>query len=144
MIKAHQVKTSASPGSDFKEVYPPARKLYNRIKAQTKRQPYVRSKYFRNDKVFIELFWVHLNQKSQKERRKRLKFYACAIELLRETRLEPSTKPSLKRNAELFHRFAGVTQKNELFYVQIKENTRTKRRILCLFSPRNKKGLPQV
>ena len=41
-MKIHNVKSLPHPGSDYAEVYPPARKLYNQIKAQTKRNPYVR------------------------------------------------------------------------------------------------------
>lgn len=67
-MKIHPIKASVFPGTDYEEVYPPARKLYNNIKTQTKRQPYVRSAYFKREKVFIELFWVHLNQQNRKQR----------------------------------------------------------------------------
>jgi hypothetical protein len=134
-MKVAQVKISAYSGSDYSELYPKARKLYNHIKGQTKRQPYVRSRYFDRQKVFIELFWVHLNQKSPKERRKRIKFYSAGIELLRETRLQPLTKKSESKNNELLHRFAGVTPQGDLFYIQVKENRRTKRKDLLSIFP---------
>ena len=54
-MKVHSVKASVYPGTDYAELYPQARKLYNQIKAQTKRQPYVRAAYFKREKVFIEL-----------------------------------------------------------------------------------------
>ncbi|MBP6962265.1 hypothetical protein KBB49_01880 [Candidatus Saccharibacteria bacterium] len=134
-MKVAQVKTNPYSGSDYSELYPQARKLYNQIKGQTKRQPYVRSKYFDGQKVFIELFWIHLNQKTPKERRKRIKFYSCGIELLRETRQQPTTKKSLTKKGELLHRFAGVTPLGDLFYIQVKENTKTKRRdLMSIFS----------
>ncbi len=134
-MKVHQVKATVFSGSDYQEVYPPARRLYNKIKGQTKRQPYVRSAYFRKDKVFIELFWVHLNQKNRKERNARLKFYGCGIELLRATRLEPTTKINPNKQTELLHRFAGITPGKELFYVQVKENRQTRRKDLMSIFP---------
>ncbi len=127
-MKVHKVKTLPFSGTDFKEVHPPARKLYNRIKSHTKRQPYIKASYFGREKVFIELFWVHLNQKNRKERNKRLKYYACGIELLRLTRHQPATKKNLNRPGEQLHRFAGITPAGDLFYIQVKENTRTKRK----------------
>jgi len=134
-MKVHQVKTSPYAGTDFDEVHPPARKLYNQIKAQTKRQPYVRSSYFNKEKIFIELFWVHLNQKNRKERNKRLKFYGCGIELLRNTRQQPTSKPNPNKHNELLHRFAGLSPNKELFYIQVKENKRTKRKDLVSIFP---------
>lgn len=127
-MKKHRVKIAAYPGTDYKEVYPPARKLYNRIKAQTKRQPYIRAAYFSKEKVFIELFWVHLNQKNQKERRKRLKYYACAIELLRTTKNRPATRNNPNKSVEYLHRFTGATVTGDIFYIQVKENRRTGRK----------------
>lgn len=127
-MKVHKVKTAVYPGTAYEEVYPPARKLYNQIKAQTKRQPYVRSAYFKKEKVFIELFWIHLNQKNRKERNKRLKYYACGIELLRSTRQQPITKKNPNKSNESMHRFAGLAPNGDLFYIQVKENRRTKRK----------------
>ncbi len=134
-MHAHAIKEKAYSGSDFEEVYPPARRLYNQIKAQTKRRPYVRASYFRKDKVFLELFWVHLNQKSRKERTKRLKYYGCGIALLRLTRQDPTTRVNPNKPSEHMHRFAGITIDGELFYVQIKENCRTRRKDLMSIFP---------
>ncbi len=135
-MKVYQVKASVFPGTDYEEVYPLARKLYNKIKAQTKRQPYVRSAYFKREKVFIELFWVHLNQQNRKQRNKRLKYYACGIELVRNSQQEPVTKKNPNKPNELLHRFAGVTKSGDLFYVQIKENVKTKRKdLMSIFPP---------
>lgn len=134
-MKVHKVKAKVFPGTDYEEVYPPARKLYNQIKSKTKRNPYVRSSYFKKEKVFIELFWIHLNQKNRKDRNKRLKYYACGIELLRETRQLPVTKKNPNKASELLHRFAGITSNGDLFYIQVKENTRTKRKDLMSIFP---------
>lgn len=134
-MKIHTVKSAIYPGSDFSEVYPPARKLYNRIKARTKRHPYVRAAYFKKEKVFIELFWVHLNQQNRKHRNERLKFYGCGIELLRDTHQEPSAKKNPNQPKELLYRFAGVTKSGDLFYIQVKENQKTKRKDLMSIFP---------
>ncbi len=47
-------------GSSYDELAPLARKEFQTIKKLTKRQPYVRSTYFKKDKIFISLFWEHL------------------------------------------------------------------------------------
>lgn len=131
----HLVKTPAEHGTTWEDVYPPARKLYNRIKAQTKRQPYVKAAFFHKEKVFIELFWVHLNQKGVKERRKRLKYYAAGIELLRTTRIQPESKRNPNKYSEMLHRFGGVTPQGDTFYIQVKEDTKTKRKDLMSVFP---------
>ena len=134
-MKIHVVKANAYPGTDHSEVYPPARKLYGQIKAQTKRQPYVRSAHFKRGKIFIELFWVHLNQKNRKERNKRLKYYGAGIELLRNTRQAPIIKINPNKPDERLYRFAGATPQGDLFYIQVKENCRTKRKDLMSIFP---------
>ncbi|HEV2403529.1 MAG TPA: hypothetical protein VGS08_04990 [Candidatus Saccharimonadales bacterium] len=134
-MKIYQATTDPHPGTDFEEVYPPARKLYNQIKAQTKRQPYIRSAYFGKEKIFIELFWVHLNQQNRKQRNKRLKFYGCGMKLIRKTKQEPITKRNPNKSNELLHRFAGMTKSGDLFYVQVKENLKTKRKDLMSIFP---------
>lgn len=134
-MKLHHVNVGVYSGTDFEEVYPHARKLFNKIKAQTKRQPYVRSTFFSRDKVFIELFWVHLNQKNRRERNNRIKFYAAGIELLRNTRQQPTIKKNPNKSNEILYRFAGMTPNGELFYIQIKENNKTKRKDLLSIFP---------
>lgn len=127
-MKTHQVHSFPFAGTDYAELYPQARRIYTRIKAQTKRQPYVRSSYFKKDKVFIELFWVHLNQKGRQTRIGRLKYYSCGIELLRNSKQNPVTKLNVNNSSEVLYRFAGITKGGDKFYIQIKENTRTKRK----------------
>lgn len=134
-MKVFQVKTKSYAGSSYDELYPQARKLYNQIKGQTKRQPYVRSKYFTGQKVFIELFWVHLNQKSMKERRKRIKFYGAGLDLLRNGRLQPTAKINPNNPRETLYRFAAVTLEGDLFYIQVKENNKSKRKDLMSIFP---------
>ena len=65
-------------GSSFAEINKTAKAIFKTVRARTKRTPYVRSKYFRKEKVFITLFWNHLYKKHEKDRVRRLKFFDCA------------------------------------------------------------------
>lgn len=123
-------KTSAEKihGSSFKEISKAAELIFKRIKSRTKRTPYIRSKYFRSEKIFLSIFWHHLHQKHEKDRVRRLQFYACAIDLLKNSTLDPETRENFKQKNELLHRFLGQTKSRENFVVQIKENKRTKRK----------------
>lgn len=121
-MKVYQTKTSAYSGTSYNEIERQARKLHNTIAKRTKRNAYIRSTYFKKEKIFIKLFWDHLNQKPQRDRKRRLKYYGCAIELLLHSPYTPITKQNPNGRHELVHRFAGMTKDGELFYVQVKEN----------------------
>lgn len=69
-MSVYQSKYGLLPGSSYDEVVAAARKEFNTIRKLTKRQPYVRSKYFRGDKVFVTIFWDHLMQKHRGDRAK--------------------------------------------------------------------------
>lgn len=118
-------KTKKLPGTNYAKVRKYALVLYNQIKKKTKRKPYVRSAYFKKQKVFFDFFWEHLLQKNLKERVRRLKFFAAAVELIKNSRNHPITTENPHRSGELLHRFAGLTKEGELFYVQIKEERRS-------------------
>lgn len=60
---------------------------------------------------------------------------SAALELIRYSRHEPTTKMNPQRPHELLHRFAGLTKEGEKFYVQIKENKRTNRKHLISCFP---------
>src|SRR5687767_1636804 len=96
-IMAHSYRPRAQllPGSNFTEVAPQARRILHALERRTKRQPYIRSKYFRGQKIFLSLFWPHLSQKPLPEQGRRLKFLPCAIELLQESRFAPISKPNI-------------------------------------------------
>ncbi len=104
-------------GSSYKEVLKKALKIYHEIDKRTKRSAYFRSPYFNNEKIFINIFWEHLNQKSPRDRIRRLKFLPCAFELISNSNHKPSSKINPNNTKEILHRFGGVTQKGELFYV---------------------------
>ena len=75
-VKQFHSKKALLPGSSYSEVVARARKEFNTVRKLTKRQPYVRSKYFRGDKIFMTVFWDHVMQKHRKDRTNRLRFYS--------------------------------------------------------------------
>ena len=101
--------------------------LYNQIAGKTKRRPYIRSRYFDKQKIFFDYFWPHLFQKNPKERFRRLKFFAAALEAIQESGNHPTSIENPNKN-EVLHRFAALTKDKELFYLQIKENKRKGRK----------------
>jgi hypothetical protein len=67
-------------------------------------------------------------QKRQLERARRLKYYSCAIELISETRSAPETTIKNHIKHINYHRFEGVSRNGVIFFVQVKENTKTGRK----------------
>ena len=117
--------TKKLPGTNYAAVRKHVIIIFNQIKRRGKRRPYVRSDYFHKQKIFFDYFWQHLLQKSPKERTKRLKYFAAAIEVIKKSRNHPTSEENPHKKGEMLHRFAGLTQERELFYVQIKENKRS-------------------
>lgn len=141
----YQAKTGKLPGTEIKEVNKKALEIYSEIKRRTKRKPYIRSSYFKKQKVFFDFFWKHLaEKKSRKIKTQRLKYFPCALELIKKSRNKPISKENPNRRNEILHRFAGLTRDKELFFVQIKENKKTRRKyFMSVFAPKyqNKKTL---
>jgi hypothetical protein len=132
---AYQTKESTLPGTSHREVYKVARALFKKIKNKTKRKPYIRSAYFRRQKVFFDYFWEHLHQKSKPDKFRRLKFFSAALEVVRHSRNDPHTEQNPNKLSELLHRFAGITMDKKKFYVQIKEHNVTKTKQLISIFP---------
>ena len=129
----HQTKTGKLPGTSYSEVRKQALSVFDKIKKSTKRNPYIRSAYFEREKVFFDYFWQHLLQKSHKERVRRLKYFACAIEVIRNSRNKPHIEVNRNRPSEILYRFGGLTKDKELFYVQIKEDRSQKKYFMSCF-----------
>ena len=132
-------KTSVprNAGTSHGELVKSARKSFHAIQKMTpRRQAYVRSAYFKKDKVFVTLFWQHLAQKHPAEQSKRLKFYDAAIELIRHSNTAPETIFDRNNMDVLLHRFQGVTKDGFKFSVQIKEQKRTNRKDFMSVFPR--------
>ena len=124
LMDVYRVKSAKVNGTKYSEVMKMAFRIYSVIKKRSKRRVYVRSSYFKGDKVFLSLFWQHLLDKHHKDRMRRLKYFPCAIELIRNSRFNPTSVENVDRKSEILHRFAGKTSESELFFVQIKENKR--------------------
>ena len=124
----YQTKINPLPGSNLGEIYHSAWRIYHQIEKITRRKPYVRSIYFKKEKVFFDFFWSHLKDKGPKQRFKRLKYFAAAISLIKNSRNKPIIKTNPKKGSEIYYRFAGLTKNNQLFIVQIKENKISKRK----------------
>lgn len=52
-ISIYQTKKYKISGTSFKEVFKNAEIVYKEIKSKSKRTPYIRSKYFNKEKVFL-------------------------------------------------------------------------------------------
>ncbi len=132
----YQTKSPLLRGSSWREVYKQAILLYKQVLKKTKRKPYIRSSYFKKQKIFFDYFWIHLNQKSRKLKTKRLKYFACAIELIAESHNPPISKENPNDRGEILHRFYGLTKDKNLFYLHIKEERKTgKKYFMSVFSP---------
>lgn len=124
----YQSKAGLLPGSSRDEVLKLARKEQKKIENLTMRQPYVRSKYFTNDKIFIAAFMNHTMQKGPKTQTERLKLYLAAVDLLRNTRHEPETILKADLPKVILYRFYGVAKDGIKFCVQVKQDKRTGRK----------------
>ncbi len=142
-MKTYKTKTKRIPGTSYKEIRKGAFKIHQEIKRKSKRKPYIRSVYFKKDKIFLDLFWTHIfEKKNYWDQMRRTKFTFNNITLV--CRLIDGKYPNYeavipKENpnklSEILHRFAGTSADNELFFVQIKEDKRTGRKYLISIFP---------
>jgi len=136
IMKIYQTKSAKLPGTDWREVYKRSFGLYKQIKRKTKRQPYIRSAYFQKDKIFLEIFWHHLHEKQNfRDKVRRLKLFPAVIELIQNSRIEPSCIENPNKPKELLYRFTGVTSDKELFVVQIKKEKKNNKKWLISAFP---------
>jgi len=129
----YQTKSKKVSGTSYGEVMRNAFLIYDEIKRKTKRHPYIRSAYFKKEKVFLDYFREHLFQKLPKERMRRLKYFKAACELIRDSKLGPVEKTELFEKKEILYRFAGRTVEKDVFYVQIKEDKRKRKYLMSCF-----------
>jgi hypothetical protein len=135
-MKIYRTKMAKLTGTDFHEVNKRAYNFYEEIKKKTKRRPYVRSAYFRKDKIFLGPFWDHhFNGQNWRDRLRRLKYFPAALELIRNSHFEPKSKENPNKEDEILHRFAGATCENDLFFVQIKEDKKSGQKFLMSVFP---------
>ena len=135
-MQAFSSKHSRTKGTSVEELARKGRQVFATVTMKSKRTPYVRSAYFNKEKVFINLFWTHLGQKPRSERIRRLRFVACALDLISNSRFAPTSKLNPNDPSEMLHRFAGVSKDGYLFFVHIKENLKDGRKsFMSVFSP---------
>lgn len=128
VMRRYKSKAKQIPGSSYDEVCKYARKEHQKIEKLTKRNAYVRSKYFDKDKIFLANYWTHVMQKNRKKRTKSLKLYNAAIDLLRNTHNPPETIFDKQNMSILLHRFYGITKDGIEYCVQVKQDKRTGRK----------------
>ena len=126
----YNTKSNLLPGSNLSEVMRHAKSIYCTIEKTTKRRPYIRSAYFKKEKIFFDFFWDHLAQKLPQERYARLKYFQGAIDLIEHSKNKPTLKENPNKKGEILYRFSGFTKEKKLFYIQIKEDKKTKRKYL--------------
>jgi hypothetical protein len=136
-MEPYHTKSKKFAGTSWADVNKKAFTLYKQIKAKTKRRPYIKSAYFKKDKIFLGIYWSHLHEKKNlKDKTRRVKFFGCAVELIKNSTFKPASKENPNNKDEIIHRFAGLTADNELFFVQIKEEKRTgKKWLISTFPP---------
>lgn len=135
-MQCYQTHTDKLSGTDLKEVIKKASQLYDEIIGRTKRRPYIRSKYFNKEKIFLGLFWEHLHGKlNHRDKLRRIKLFPLAIDLIKNTKIEPISKENVDKTSEILHRFIGRTKDKEIFFVQIKESKRSKEKFFISVFP---------
>ncbi|MBU0731509.1 hypothetical protein KKC88_01345 [Patescibacteria group bacterium] len=134
-MQIYQTKECKLSGSTYAEVKKQAFLLYFRIKRKSKRKTYVRSAYFKKEKIFLNLFWSHMFEKNPRQRFNRLKYFPAAIDLIQNSRNHPSVKQNPNNKEEVFYRFFGYTQEKQLFCVQIKTNIHQRKKYLISCFP---------
>src|SRR3989338_1073848 len=134
-MNVYQTKVIKFSGTDYGDVYPKAFSYFKQIRARSKRRPYVRSAYFNKEKVFLDYFWEPLHQKSSRDRVRRMKYYSCAIDLIKNTKAGPISKENPNKKSEILHRFAGITPDKELFFVQINQDKKSNKKFFLSVFP---------
>ncbi|MEK7213310.1 MAG: hypothetical protein AAB678_02645 [Patescibacteria group bacterium] len=134
----YKTKSRRLPSTHWDKVIKNAFGQYKEIKNKTKRRPYVRSTYFDKEKIFLGLFWHHLHEKTNiRDKTRRLKYFPCAIELVQNSNIKPTTQTSKEEPNIYLHRFAGVTPEGQRFFVQIKENIKNGQKWLISVFPQD-------
>jgi hypothetical protein len=140
-MKFYKTKLSRLPGTSHASVFKAARYEYHKIQKRTpRREPNIRSAYFRKDKVFINQFWEHLKQKSPGDQLRRAKLFSCAIDLLLHSTAGPETVNGYKDLHVSLHRFYGQSNDGIKFCVQVRENKRNNRKDFMSVFPIKESG----
>jgi hypothetical protein len=128
-IQFYQSKYDRLRASNDREAFYEARLTFRKYDNK-RRQPYIRSKYFDGQKVFLNMFYIHLGQKSPREQRKRIVFVTCAIDLLQHTKIIPEY--FVVKTIE-YYRFYGQTKSGVKFAVQVMKDKKRNRYFMSCF-----------
>lgn len=139
VVGMYSCKTKAFWGHRYSDIMPQSRKVFRALQKKTKRQPYVRSMFFKKDKVFFDYFWTHLNEKSVHDRARRLKYLPCVLELLRISTCQPETFIKPQSNA-IYHQFEGKTEDDILFSVIVKQDRASGKKYLLSIFPHGERA----
>lgn len=132
----YRTKAAKLSGSNFHEVNKLAYAEFVILKRKTKRRTYIRSKYFKKQKIFLDLFWDHLHEKKNyRDKVRRVKYFTCGIELLKNSTVEPKIVQNPNKKSEILYRFSGVDPSGEKFIVQVKENGNSGEKYLISIFP---------
>lgn len=141
-VRIHWMKTYKSrlglvPGTSYSEVINFVRREYHTIQKRTPlRQAYVRSVYFRKDKIFVNQYFEHLKQKNAADRLRRLRFFSAAIDTIRNCPEAPIAMQNPNKADETLYRYSAETKDGKRFAVQIRENKVTRRKDFVSAFPR--------
>ena len=137
-MKIYKTKAKKLAATNYEEAHRKARNYYDTLKhsKRTKKMPSVQSAFF-NQKILLDEFWKHLGQKNVQDRARRLKYFICGIELIKNSKCGPSSKENINKKTQILHRFMGSTSDNEIFYVQIREDKKTGKKYLMSIYPDN-------
>ncbi len=137
-LKCYQCKSGLLPGHNYATIVKIARKIFNRVAAQTKRRPYVRSAYFKGEKIFLDNFWPHLLEKNLRDRARRLVFLKAAFELIQRSKTKPLNTTKNDTRSMVYYRFLGQAS-GLRFVIQIKEDLKRKQKFLMSIFQVNEK-----
>jgi hypothetical protein len=129
-------------GANDKEVFYEARQVFRKYDNK-RRLPYVRSKYFNGQKVFLNMFYRHLNEKSAAEHRRRIIFVRCAIDLIKNSMVPPvppGKNATFDGRKDEHFRFQGMTKSGVKFAVQIACNKKNNHYFMSCFPIRKFKN----
>ncbi len=132
-MSPYQTKAKKLSGTSYGEVMRNAFAVYDEIKKKTKRRPYIRSAYFKKEKIFLDYFREHVFQKSPKDRINRLRYFKASVELVKNSKNDPTIKSNPNKIHETLYKFAGLTAEKEIFFVQIKEDKKGNKYFMSCF-----------
>jgi len=131
--KYYQSRLPRISGTNYTEILAKARAIYRDLDIQTgHRNTYVRSEYFKKQKIFLKTYWDHFGDKRLSQRRQRIPYYAATIDLLKNTRVKPD---ELYEKEHHLYRFFGITKDGHKFVVQVKANRKNEKYHMSSFPP---------